>query len=273
MKLFKKINSYSNYVALIDDSGNSYYYKDLIRFSKNIFKFIKKGSLVILISSNTQESISFYVSSIINNYCLILLDENLDITFIKDTIKKFDPNFIFYPKKFDKNFNTKNAVWSSKNYFLVELSKKNKSEINKLNTLILTTSGTTQNPKFVRLSNKNIYVNAFQILKYLKIKKEDTTITTMPMAYSYGLSIINTHLENGSKIILNNDSVININFWKKIKKNKVNSLGGVPAIYEYLRRIKFENMLPSSIRYLTVAGGKLDSEVLKYLYKICKKKK
>ena len=27
----------------------------------------------------------------------------------------------------------------------------------------------------------------------------------MPMAYSYGLSIINTHLEKGAKIIINND--------------------------------------------------------------------
>ena len=213
MKLFKNIKSFCKNIALIDNNGDSYSYKYLISFSKKILKFINKRSLVILISSNSVESISFYVSSIINNYCLIILDENSDIKFINETIKKFDPNFIFYPKKFDQNFNTKNSIWNSDNYFLIEQSKK-ANKINKLNSLILTTSGTTQNPKFVRLSSKNIYINAFQISKYLKIKKNDTTITTMPMAYSYGLSIINTHLENGSKIILNNDSVININFWR-----------------------------------------------------------
>ena len=38
----------------------------------------------------------------------------------------------------------------------------------------------------------------------LNIDSKQITITTMPMAYSYGLSIINSHLQAGSKIIVNN---------------------------------------------------------------------
>ena len=56
--------------------------------------------------------------------------------------------------------------------------------------LLLSTSGTTQNPKFVRLSNINLQSNTKSIIKYLKINSSHTTITTMPMGYSYGLSII-----------------------------------------------------------------------------------
>ena len=111
--------------------------------------------------------------------------------------------------------------------------------INKKNSISLTTSGTTSNPKFVRLSNLNIFTNAYQILDYLKISSKSITITTLPFAYSYGLSIINTHLEKGAKIILNNDSVISPKFWEKIKIWKVNSFSGVPEIFEYLKKKYF----------------------------------
>ena len=56
------------------------------------------------------------------------------------------------------------------------------------------TSGSTGSPKFVKISKDNILYNTKSILDFLKIKKNDTTITTLPISYVYGLSIINTHL-------------------------------------------------------------------------------
>ena len=79
----------------------------------------------------------------------------------------------------------------------------------------MTTSGTTSSPKFVRLSNKNLYINSKQIINYLKIKKSHKTITTLPMAYSYGLSIINSHLECGSTVVVNNEPAFSKLFWEK----------------------------------------------------------
>ena len=72
---------------------------------------------------------------------------------------------------------------------------------------MLTTSGTTQNPKMVRLSGNNLYVNTKCIIDYLKIKSNHSTITTMPMAYSYGLSIINSHIHSGARIILSDKTL------------------------------------------------------------------
>ena len=92
------------------------------------------------------------------------------------------------------------------------------------------------------------------------------------MAYSYGLSILNTHLEAGGSIIVNKDPIFSKIFLEKVKDHKVSSFGTVPAVYEYLKKINFEKFIFNSIRYLTVAGGKTNKDVLKYLYKICKKK-
>ena len=41
------------------------------------------------------------------------------------------------------------------------------------------------------------------------------------MAYSYGLSIINTHLEFGAKIYLNEVSPVNVKFWQIVKNQKL----------------------------------------------------
>jgi len=268
MKLFKNFKSHKKKFAIIQDS-KKYSYDYLIKYSEKISKLIKKNSLIILISKNEIDSIAFYISCIKNGYYLIILDENSNKKFLLDTIKNFKPNYIFYPRKYI-NLKKKNKKFSFSNYCLEEIDKKEK-KINVKNSIILTTSGTTSNPKFVRLSNKNLIKNTEQIIDYLNIKKNDITITTLPMAYSYGLSILNIHLEKGATIVINNDSVFSKNFWLKIKNFKVCSFGSVPAVYDYLKKIKFENFLTPPLKYLTVAGGKTSSKTLNYLYEVCRK--
>ena len=55
------------------------------------------------------------------------------------------------------------------------------------------------------------------------------------MAYSYGLSILNTHLEAGGSIMLTKIQFFQKIFGKKVKDHKVSSFGTVPAVYEYLK--------------------------------------
>ena len=70
---------------------------DFVVFSERISKIIKKDSIVILLAKNEIESLAFYVASINNGYCLIILDENSE-KFYSKTIKNFKSNYIFYPK-------------------------------------------------------------------------------------------------------------------------------------------------------------------------------
>ena len=189
--------------------------------------------------------------------------------FINDIINLYKPNFIFAPKEFIFEANTEEIEINKKSYKLYKTFFKKLKKINFKNFLLLSTSGTTQNPKFVRLSKKNILNNTKNIINYLSIKSSHTTITTMPMGYSYGLSIINTHLFAGSKILLNEKTIFETEFWKRIQENKISSFGGVPEFYEYLKKLKFEKKNISSLVYITQAGGKLNEECLKYLGNIC----
>ena len=60
--------------------------------------------------------------------------------------------------------------------------------------LLLSTSGSTGSPKLVRLSHDNLQSNADAIAAYLDIRPTDRAVTTLPMHYCYGLSVINSHL-------------------------------------------------------------------------------
>ena len=57
--------------------------------------------------------------------------------------------------------------------------------------LLLSTSGSTGSPKFVRLSRSAVAANARQIAEALAITPDDIGIAHLPMHYSYGLSIRN----------------------------------------------------------------------------------
>ena len=159
------------------------------------------------------------------------------------------------------------------NYVLLENEKKFKIKINKNLRILVSTSGTTGNPKYVKLTKQNIESNTLSVLKYLKINKKDTTITTLPMNYVYGLSIINTHLQAGAKIVLNEYSVLDNRFWSSLSNNRITNLNGVPYLYEILDKIKFLEKDLSSIKFFTQAGGKMEKIIQKKLIDFCFKNK
>ena len=270
--LFKNLEKFKNKIALVGPDDRKYSYNEILDKIKYINSKINNRSLILIVVSNNVQSIMGYISFIRSNHVSILLDKSFKVEYVKKIIKKYKPNYIFGPKGYFDEMEKINKIINLQDYNLIKTNFKKHKKINKKNLLLLSTSGTTQNPKFVRLSKINLWSNTKNIIKYLKINSNHTTITTMPMGYSYGLSIINTHLASGSKIIVNNNSIFERKFWDKIKKYKVTSFGGVPQYYDQLKKIKFENLNISNLKYLTQAGGKLDDNSLKYFEHVCKKK-
>jgi len=130
----------------------------------------------------------------------------------------------------------------------------------------LTTSGSTGSPKLVRLTLRNIIANAESIAEYLRIDANEQPITMLPMYYSYGLSIINSHLLKGATILLTDKSYAQREFWNFLRENEATSMSGVPYTWEMLRRLRFMRMDLPSVRTMTQAGGKLNAEIaLEYI--------
>ena len=275
VNLFDNLKKFKNSTALIDEKFGKISYAKLASDSKLIEKKLNANSIALLIADNNYEFVAGYVAFLRKKKIIsIIIDNSFSENFFSDIVLKYKPNYIYCSKKFkidlNKNF-IKNTAIKFFNFVIYETNFDFHKKINFKNFLLISTSGTTQNPKFVRLSKDNIKDNLEKIIKSLQIKKKQTTITTMPLAYSYGLSILNSHLVTGGAIVLNNRSIIDKIFWQNLKRYKVNSFGGVPEFYQYLKRIDFEKLLTKSIKYLTQAGGKLDEKTLKYFGNICKK--
>jgi long-chain acyl-CoA synthetase len=139
--------------------------------------------------------------------------------------------------------------------------------------LLLSTSGSTGSPKLVKLTLANLYENAKAIATYLSIDDRERPITTLPLHYSYGLSVLNSHLACGAAIVLTGEPVTSRKFWDCFREHQATSFAGVPTIYSMLRQLRFERMALPSLRYMTQAGGKMDAESVRWFVELTQSRK
>ena len=258
MQILNNNNKYKSNNALITEKYEIIKYKTLLNFSEKISNYIKSRCLVFLLCNNNVESIAAYIAFLKSNCVIMLIDEKSSDLNLSKLISIYRPDFIFLKKRKANVFNNYGSVYSFKDCDLIEVKNKTKKEINDELLLLISTSGSTGSPKNVRLSHNNIDENTNSIMKYLNINENDISITTLPMSYVYGLSIINTHLSSGGCIALNNYSVIDKKFRLMLEKNKVTNFGGVPYTYQILDKLNFYKFNLKHLKYTTQAGGKLD---------------
>lgn len=132
--------------------------------------------------------------------------------------------------------------------------------------LLLTTSGSTGSPKLVRLTLANLVDNARSIAQYLGIGPGEKCIQSLPMHYSYGLSLINSHLVGGGTVVLTSHSFMRPEFWAHCEGWQCTSFAGVPYMYEVLKRLGTDLGAMRSLHTLTQAGGALGVELIKHFH-------
>ena len=108
------------------------------------------------------------------------------------------------------------------------------------------------------------------IAKYLELDATERGLVNLPVHYSYGMSIVNSHLWVGATLLLTQRSVVEPEFWKFCRQNGATSFAGVPHNYDLLSRIDFQASIPKTLRYFTQAGGRLAPERVIELDKIAK---
>ena len=83
------------------------------------------------------------------------------------------------------------------------------------------------------------------------------------MYYSFGMSVINSHLIKGATILLTDKAVLQREFWNFTKEQKATSIAGVPYTYEMLKRLRFFRMDLPDLKTMIQAGGKLNAAYVK----------
>jgi long-chain acyl-CoA synthetase len=256
--------------ALIDGaSGRRWSYGDLKQaaalFGAKLGKR-KQKQLGFIMCSNTPECVAAYVGSLQSNTASALFSADLPGELLSRLVTIYRPDWVFAASSMRRPADY-TVIGTMGSYLLWGSHHPQVRDISPVLGLLLSTSGSTGTPKLVRLSRSNLQANAGSIREYLGLHEQERPITALPMAYSYGLSVINSHLLAGSAILLTNHSVLQKEFWEFVGAAQATSFAGVPYTYQMLLRAGLmQRDLP--ILTWTQAGGRLEPKYVEQVHAI-----
>jgi len=252
--LFDTLQNWGDRPAIISDAGQVITYAALAERSDHAARSLPPGRrlLVAIECRNAVEPLLAYLGCMRAGHVVLLLPPGgaSPETAIHQTFK---PDVVFrdHGSEPENDFRPDQLAFAEPLELHSELS------------LLLSTSGTTGSVKLVRLSRNNLLANAGSIATYLEISDAERAITTLPFHYSYGLSVIHSHLATGAAILLTDRSVTEDDFWTFARERAATSLAGVPYTYELLARLDLDKLAPASLRSLTQAGGRLAIDLVR----------
>lgn len=252
---------YKNNVCIQEESGMQLSYGRVRDFGERFSEMIESRSLVFLMCSNTAGSVAGYIACMNHKIVPVLLNVHIDGELLDNLLRLYHPAYLWLPKDQIGRFHEMESTYEAYNYVLLKTGYDKNYLLYEELGLLLTTSGSTGSPKFVRQSYTNVLDNAQSIVKYLELDETERPITTLPMNYTYGLSIINSHLLVGATILVTEKTLMQKEFWNFFKKAEATSFGGVPYTYEMLDKLRFYRMELPSLRTMTQAGGKILPEL------------
>ncbi|HMP73360.1 MAG TPA: AMP-binding protein [Kiritimatiellia bacterium] len=266
--------------ALIDTSLDvTICYKDLRHACQSISSLIsptapRKKTLGFILCRNQWPAVAGYLAALRSGHAVCLLPDNLSEAQLTPLLQAYQPTWIIAPAS---NIAAVSALdvtpflhqsWSlAKTPFFDDTD-----EINQDLALLLSTSGSTGSSKMVRLSFTNLAVNAQQIANYLGLTAQERPVTSLSMPYSYGLSVVNSHLAAGAALVMTDSGITSPDFWNIMKSKRVTSIAGVPFLYQTLQRLKLEDMDLPDLKTLTQAGGRMPQPLLVHFVTMAQRK-
>lgn len=257
------LDKFARNIAIETEQGIKLTYGQLKDAANSVASKMEPQKFTFCLCENTLGSFVGYVAFMTHNIPIVLLDASKDSSVIGSLIDHYKPSYIWKPQNSHTDVTDyTDVILTYEDYELVK-TEFDGYEINPDVLLCLTTSGTTGSPKLVKLTEKNLRSNAESIAEYLKITESERAITSLPMYYSFGMSVINSHLIKGATLLLTDKAVIQREFLNFLKDGKATSIAGVPYTYEMLRRLRFLKMDLPELKTMIQAGGKLNANIVK----------
>jgi len=236
---WNQLDAFGDAPALIDQSGVIHSYRELADAADALTAGLDGKHLVLLGMTTAVEPVVAYLAALRRGWPVIIVNGG-DAAAMNRVIEAFEPSLVWHEGEFTARAAT--------------------PELHPDLAVLLSTSGSTGSAKLVRLSGSAVDANARSIATYLGLDSTERAITTLPLYYSYGLSVLNSHLSVGGSVVLNDLSVTDEAFVKRAEAESATSLAGVPYTYELLEQSRLLPRLPECVCTLTQAGGRMPPE-------------
>ncbi len=260
MKIWN-LETHAERIALTDEYGRRMSYGDLQREGEALANAAGHRCLVFILCRNAMGSVLGYTAFLNHGIVPVMLNSHLDGALLERLEAAYAPEYLWVPAEQEAQFPGMEKVYAARGYLLLRTGFGKQYPLHDDLALLITTSGSTGSPKLVRQSYVNILDNARSIAEYLKLDETERPITTLPMNYVYGLSVINSHLLAGATVLLTDRGLMQKEFWAFFREAEATSFGGVPYTYEMLDKLRFFRMNLPSLRTVTQAGGKITPEL------------
>jgi acyl-CoA synthetase (AMP-forming)/AMP-acid ligase II len=267
--LFPLIAPVEQAPAIWDDRSNAWLTREAVRaVSLGLAGELasERKRLVFLLCGANSETVVGLLAAAAAGHATALIDPTLAEDRLKCLIDVYQPDIVLGPRDIgEKLRSVAGASCSLKSEagaieWFERKAEPPAAPIEPAVALLLSTSGTTGSRKYVRLSRDAVAANARQIARALAIDERSVGIAHLPLHYSYGLSVVTSHLAVGGRICLINDSITSPSFWSKIASAGGSHFPGVPFHYAALARLG-PGLIPDSVKVFTQAGGALDLRI------------
>ena len=242
-------------LALVDSDGKKMTYGQLQDFIEEMSAVLPDRCLVFLLCRNCVGAAAAYLAALANRVVPLMLGSAMDETLLSGLMDRYRPSFIWKPS--ESAGKQEKVVFSAFSYELIDCGENPCGMYDEL-SLLLPTSGSTGSPKLVRHSYDNLEANARNIAAFFQLKPSDRPMLDLPIQYTYGLSVLNSHIYTGATVLLSDLSMMQQDYWKFFREQEATSITGVPYTYEMLKRFRIFRMELPSLELLSAGGGKLE---------------
>lgn len=238
-----RLGKWGDRPALVFAGQPAISYADLAGRVDSFAKGLKTGGKLIAIeAARSEHPVIAYLACIKAGCAAALLPPN-DAQAMDAFKRRFSPDFVYRQV---------GGRWR-----LDEQPAENTQATHPDLALLLITSGSSGNGKAVRLSADAVGSNAAAIGEYLDLSQQDRATLVLPWHYSYGLSVLNSHLAVGASVFVAG-SILDAGFAAQLRDYHCTNLSGVPSSFDLLETIGFRAEDLPDLRFMTVAGGRME---------------
>lgn len=237
-------------------------YGEVFAQADALWQGLPRGVVAIL-CDKTVETIIAYLGALRAGVVPLLLDASSRSEALERALSAYQPDYIFSPDGTVSRtgFHAQARLGPA---VLLCADRPGTVQAHTDLALLLPTSGSTGDPKCVRVSFAALDACTRAICDYLAMDTDRRTVSLLPLHYSYGMSVLNITLAARASMVVTTRSVLDRALWSAVETLGITDIAGVPFMFEALRRMRFSEATLAQLRCVTQAGGRLDPKITRH---------